>query len=436
MGTKKSSVRHTRAVQLDRTKRPCAPPTDQVFEEHLFDLIHPATYAQIDFFHRLGLRERTLTLPVMVAFVLSLIWRQVGAVAEAVRLLNQEGLLWCSPTPVTPQAVCERLRTLPAVLFKRIFFQVLPQLHQRHQERTRPRRPVLEAAQAHFSAIVAFDGSTLDALVRKVGLHRDAPEHPLGGRIAALLDLSSMLPRQIWYEADTQAHDQRFWPRILEALETGMLVVFDLGFVNYPLFDLLTDRSISFITRLKKNAAFTVEAVLHKDEHIRDQLIVLGSVGSQCRHRKRLVEVRYRGTWYRYVTNVLDPAVLSPKQVASLYRCRWRIEDAFKIVKRLLGLAYFLGGSQNTVSIQVWMSWLLYGVLVDLSDAVAQELDLRFEEISMEMVYRGLYHYTQAYHRAEATDPVLYLAEHAKVLGVIKRKRRRRSQVLTKSSIP
>ena len=108
----------------------------------------------------------------------------------------------------------------------------------------------------------------------------------------------------------------------------------------------------------------------------------------------------------------------------------------FKIVKRLLGLAYFLGGSQNTVKIQVWMSWLLYGVLVDLNNAGAQELDLRFDEISMEMVYRGLYHFTQAYHRGEATDPVLYLAAHAKVLGMIKRKRRRRSQVLTKSSLP
>ena len=39
----------------------------------------------------MGLRQRILTLPVMVAFVLSLIWRQVGSVTEAVRELSKRG---------------------------------------------------------------------------------------------------------------------------------------------------------------------------------------------------------------------------------------------------------------------------------------------------------------------------------------------------------
>src|SRR5215203_7181245 len=93
-------------------------------------------------------------------------------------------------------------------------------------------------------------------------------------------------------------------------------------------------------------------------------------------------------------------------------RCiqRWRIEDAFNIVKRLLGLAYFWVGSMNGVMVQVWATWLLYAVLVDLTDAVAEDLKKGVDELSMEMVYRGLYHYTQAYHRGEADDVVMYLA--------------------------
>src|SRR6266508_4854718 len=100
---KNRSVLHTRAIQRDRTKRPNGMPPDQKIEARLTELIHPATFAQMASFHALGLRQRILTLPVMVAFVLSLIWRQIGSVREAVRVLNQEGFLWTSPTPVSPQ---------------------------------------------------------------------------------------------------------------------------------------------------------------------------------------------------------------------------------------------------------------------------------------------------------------------------------------------
>ena len=41
------------------------------------------------------------------------------------------------------------------------------------------------------------------------------------------------------------------------------------------------------------------------------------------------------------------------------------------------------------------------------------------------MVYRGLYHFAQAYHRGEADDPIAYLVEHAHTLGIIKQRRKR-----------
>ena len=47
----------------------------------------------------MGLRQRILTLPVMVAFVLSLIWRQIGSVCEAVRVLKRQGMLWTEAEP-------------------------------------------------------------------------------------------------------------------------------------------------------------------------------------------------------------------------------------------------------------------------------------------------------------------------------------------------
>jgi hypothetical protein len=137
----------------------------------------------------------------------------------------------------------------------------------------------------------------------------------------------------------------------------------------------------------------------------------------------RLVEVRHRGRWFRYLTNVTDPRSLPTDDAVALYGARWRVEDAFNAVKRPLGLAYFWTGAANGVMVQVWATWLLYAVLVDLTDAVAEALAAPFQEVSVEMVYRGLYHFTQAYHRGAADEPVAYLAAKAKRLGVLKRKR-------------
>ena len=140
--------------------------------------------------------------------------------------------------------------------------------------------------------------------------------------------------------------------------------------------------------------------------------------------RLRLVEVVYHGQWYRYLTNVLDPVVLPAETVAALYRRRWRIEEAFLVVKRLLGFAYLWVGAENGIQLQLWATWLLYAVLIDLTDAVAQELEVRFEAVSVEMVFRGLYHFTMAYQRGEAEDAVGYLAHEARSLGVLKRPRK------------
>lgn len=98
---KKSSVRHTRAIQQNRSKHPVATPTAQQVKERIQEIVHPATLGQVSYFHRLGLRERTLGLVVMVAFVLEMIWRQIGGVSELARLVQQEAMLWEQPRKVS-----------------------------------------------------------------------------------------------------------------------------------------------------------------------------------------------------------------------------------------------------------------------------------------------------------------------------------------------
>lgn len=417
---KASSVRHTRAIQRDRSQRPVVDPPDEQVAARLQGIVQPATLAQVSHFHQQGLRERTLTLPVMVAFVLSLIWRQIGGVSELARLVQTEAFLWAQPVKVSQQALSQRLGSLPAALFRRILVEVLPVLQQRWRERERPLPPELAWAQQRYTHVVSVDGSTLDALIRKTGLLKDLENHPLAGKMTALLDVCTRLPLHIWYEANPKAHDQSFWPQIQTVLERGMLLIMDLGYTNFAVFGQVTRAGITFVTRAKSNLSYTVDQVLHQSAAVHDRVVWIEQ--EDTRQRVRLIEVLYQGKWYRYLTNELDPLTLPTAYAVALYWQRWRIEDAFNSVKRLLGLAYFWSGSQNAVELQLWATWLLYGSLVDLTDAVAAVLDRPFSAISMEMVYRSLYYFTQARQRGEADDLVTYLAANTKLLGIVKRK--------------
>jgi hypothetical protein len=419
---KKSTVRHTRAIQRDRTKRPVSTPTAEQVKERLTDLVHPATLAQVSYFHSLGLRARTLNLVVMVAFVLEMIWRQISGVCEMTRIVQEETILWVSPVKVSQQGFSDRLTSLPAELFQRVLEAVIPEAQRRWQERQRPLLAEIAWALEQYEGVYVVDGSTLDALIRKIGLLKDLPTHPLAGRMTALLNLGSLLPAQIWYEEDPHAHDQRFWPQILAAIAVNTLLIFDMGYINFDLFAQMTLQNKRFITRAKSNMAFEFAYSIVESPRARDRVIWVGQ-GDE-RQQLRLVEVLYRGKWYRYLTNELDPERLPTAYVVALYWRRWRIEDAYGIVKRLLGLAYFWCGAQNAVRLQVWATWLLYIVLIDLTDAVAEALHVPFANLSIEMVYRSLYFFTQAHQRGKADDVVAYLAQEAKRLGIIKRKRK------------
>ena len=397
-----------------------AAPSDQQIKERIQEIVHPATLAQVSYFHRLGLRERSLGFVVMVAFVLEMIWRQIGSVSALTRAIQKEAILWEQPKKVSQQAMSQRLTSLPSELFLKVLMDILPVMRQRWMERERPLPPEMAWVAERYRAVLAVDGSTLDALIRKIGLLQDLPENPLAGRITALLDLCTRLPEKIWYERDPKANDQRFWPDILSVLKAGSLLIFDKGYINFSIFIELTQAKVKFITRGKTNLVYTLERAIVRTAAVHDYLVWIGK--DETRQQIRLIEVQYLGKWYRYMTNELDAGRLPTAYVVALYWQRWRIEDAYNIVKRLLGLAYFWCGAQNAVEMQVWATWLLYVVLIDLTDAVAEALDKPFAAISIEMVYRSLYFFTNAHHRGETNDVVAYLAAEAKFFGIIKRK--------------
>jgi DDE family transposase len=402
---------------------------DPIIRQYLTDLVSPASFAVADQYRRLGFRYRILTLPIMVALVLTMIWQQVPSVSELVRMLARSELLWSPPRQVSQQALSLRLRSLPASLFAQVVHTILPQLQERSAARSRPFPPVIARAQQHFAHLWIADATKLEALFKKVGALRGAEEHPHGGTLLGLLDLPSKLPVQVVWDAKTTTGERGLFDQLKDAVPPRTLLLMDRGFYGFPLFDWCTEHQVSFITRTRSDASYTVTQVLQETESVRDTLIQFGQFRSNpCRHPLRLVEIHTTQGWHQYLTNVLTPEVLTAQDVAALYEHRWRIEEAFALVKRLLGLSYLWTGAANGIELQVWATWLLYAVLLDLCDQIAEVKGLPLHRISVEMVYRGLYHFAGAVARGEATDPVAYLASQTD-LGIVKRLRNRPSPV-------
>jgi hypothetical protein len=72
------------------------------------------------------------------------------------------------------------------------------------------------------------------------------------------------------------------------------------------------------------------------------------------------------------------------------------------------------------VKLQIWEGYFML-MIVDLGDAVADELYVPFDQISLEMIYRGLYDFSVACQKEITTDPVKYFAApENQDLGILK----------------
>ena len=161
--------------------------SDEIIAKQLEALLTPAIDAQASYYRKLGLRARIMTLPLMVAAVLTLLWRDVPSVHELCRMLAREDLLWCQAVKISQQSLSQRLLEFPCELFERVFFEVLPCLQKRWQQRqNRPLPESVQWAKGKFDQIWIADGSTLEKLFCKLGSLQQLDHCPLAGKMMTI----------------------------------------------------------------------------------------------------------------------------------------------------------------------------------------------------------------------------------------------------------
>jgi hypothetical protein len=419
-----------RPVELERDHarpRTVPAPTTKQLDTHLHLLIYPAAFGLRDRYRALGYRERILSLPVMVGILLGLVWRQIASVSELQRVLARESVVWVEPTQISQQALSARLETLPAALFALLWDELLPALQQRASRRPTVHAALLAELAPVYERVWVLDSSRLEAVFKKSGALRGVSATILGGTLTTVLDLASHLPVQVWLDDNPKVNDRQILDKLTPLVPKRTIVLLDRGVSRFSFFDALTESGSVLISQWVQHWVFTEGAVLHDSATLRDQIVQLGKYrSSRCRYPVRRIGQRdATGCWQYWITTELDPVKLPAEQVIALYAQRWRIEEAFLQCKRLLNLSYLWGSTTNAIALQVWSTVLLYGVLVDLCGEAAMALQVAPERISMEMLYRSLYHYAGAVQRGERRGVIAWIADpRQRDLGIVKRQRK------------
>jgi hypothetical protein len=172
------------------------------------------------------------------------------------------------------------------------------------------------------------------------------------------LDADGYLPT-IMNLSSGKSHEMQ-WARAL-TLHPGSCVVFDRGYNDYSWYQTLTNRKITFVTRLKSNAVVehlgkwrnSTCANVESDERIRLK-------GMTANLRLVIYKDQETGKIYRFLTNSFR---LDAATIAELYKERWQIELFFKWIKQNLKVKTFLGTFKNAVLTQLWIALCVYLLL-------------------------------------------------------------------------
>lgn len=315
-------------------------------------------------------RGRPRVLPAMClwAGVLVCVLRGWNSQLEIWRLLHEKQL-WDYPRfPISDQAVYKRLEQGGEGPLKNLFEQVSLVLKEHLQ-------PYAQKLAGFASEVVAIDATTLDKVLRHLPLLRSKEEGDpslLAGKLVGVYDIRLQQWRHVEYVANPNENERVKAPSLLEYIQKEALILMDRGFLSFSWFDQLTQEGYHWITRLSKNSSYKVVHPYYQQGDTFDGLIQLGAYrADRARYIVRLVTFRVGETTHQYITNVIDPHLLSIHNIAVLYARRWDIEMAFKLIKRELGLHLFWSGKPVVILQQIWavllISQIWHGIQLEIA---------------------------------------------------------------------
>jgi len=319
---------------------------------------------------------------------------------------------------------CDGLRNRPSGFFEDLYFSLVKKY-----------QSFLSDSRTYgltFKEVLLIDSMTIrlfSDILKGVGRNPIGDGKKKGGlKVHMLIDAVQSVGRFIKI-TQAKVHDQYFLKSL--GLISHSMVVFDRAYNYYQQFAIWTEKQVYFVTRMKKNAVFTVMEV--KRTHYRkkgqakvlsDEIIELeynpedetGKKNMKETRKLRLRRVRYQDDQNRYYEFLTNNFEIDAEEVAFLYKKRWGIELLFKKMKQNFQLHYFYGENVNAIYTQVWctlIAQLLLTVIQKISQAkkafsVVASL-IRIHLISLLDVYELLRSTRRAFNKRTESPPSLQL---------------------------
>ena len=188
-----------------------------------------------------------------------------------------------------------------------------------------------------------------------------------GIKLHTQIDLKTSIPEFILFSA-ASVHDVN----VLDVIhfEANSLYVMDRGYVDYKRLYKIHTIEAFFVTRAKDNMNYRRLYSHPKDIAagiIYDQTIMLNNHYASKDYPAKMRRIKFldsdNGKILIFLTNNFH---LKAKEIAQLYKHRWKIELFFKWIKQHLKIKSFWGMTENAVKTQVWIAVSVY-VLVAIA---------------------------------------------------------------------
>lgn len=150
--------------------------------------------------------------------------------------------------------------------------------------------------------------------------------------------------------------------------DKSVIRVFDRGITARKAYDELTNKSLSFVSRISGNA---IEEVISRNKDISaekpiytaslkivsDRWCYLFGSNKKSKHPVRCIEAYRLNTneKFVFVSNIAD---LTSTEITEIYKRRWDIEVFFKFIKQLLNFSHLVNRSENGVQVMLYVTMI------------------------------------------------------------------------------
>ncbi len=196
-------------------------------------------------------------------------------------------------------------------------------------------------------------------------------------KLHTLMNLQGSIPEFI-HISDGKLHDVNVLDHL--APVPGAYYVMDRGYLDFGRLHTLHQAKAYFVTRAKRNFAFTRRYSHEVDKSTGvqcDQTVVLETYYSFQGYPEPLRRIRYGDENLDkrlvFLTNDFD---LPATTIAALYKSRWQIELFFKWIKQHLRIKSFYGTSQNAVKGQIWIAVSTYLLVAIIKKELCVDLSI------------------------------------------------------------